>query len=849
MALDPKDQQLMETAFYNALRQWSKGGGGFGGGGSAPAAGGAATGAAAAAGGSFMGKALDKALIETGGLVQGFGGALAGMSGKLIEGGTKVSDVTGALSSSFIKAGKDGSDLAKVLGTGAQGFDVLAKYVEEGVDRFRDLSKSGAAFNNDVIAMRVSAANTRMTLTDFADVIKQNTQFMSTLGGSTTKGAERFTQFSKAFFDSGVSDNLRSMGYTTKDLNELLVTQMTTSKFRGKLEGEALAEQIRSVESLATEMDAVAKLTGKSRKEQEDLLRKQQEDGQIRAATELAVRRGGEGVRKAFAEMSVASQIGGKDFAKMQEQIFAMGRPSQDMAEKFAMAGGEAQKLMMQAAKAAKSGNDAEAKRLSEEAAIAYMRQQNSQTNLQLAAQGQKAAVEGVENSRILNDTLRKVAAENNLDLKNKDDYNKAFRMARKDVEAEQKQRKGVTDTVITAEARAADATAALNNKLVAPLNENVGPALQGFADKLKNVNFGDQGFRGSAEGKIQGFYDTIKTELQQKQDARTGQTDLLKAAKEGLVAGDKKISPDKEREFTKLAEVLKSQGQNPELVKKLEQVAAAQGKTKEDVVKEASRGSAADIKNLLSKLDVKEPAGASGAFKKYQEETSGEGRTFVGSVFNGVAKFTASTLDITGQILGLDKAIAQAIGVKRQRGSIGEAGKLIEDFGQGTLAMLHGKEGVITEEQLMSLAKGMQGSSIESVINNLINEVKSPQSDKKNPASSMFTDLINQIKSPSLAKEPNSMPIDSMVGDLINNFKSSAQKESVKAVTEPKTETIEQKPKLPGTDDASLNDVVKSLESLNMLMGQLLSQNEDIGTKQIRAVRSTGSNLFERNY
>jgi hypothetical protein len=44
----------------------------------------------------------------------------------------------------------------------------------------------------------------------------------------------------------------------------------------------------------------------------------------------------------------------------------------------------------------------------------------------------------------------------------------------------------------------------------------------------------------------------------------------------------------------------------------------------------------------------------------------------------------------------------------------------------------------------------------------------------------------------------------------------------------------------------ATMNDVVKQLQSLNMLMGQLLSKTEDLGAKQIKATKSSGANLYK---
>jgi hypothetical protein len=43
----------------------------------------------------------------------------------------------------------------------------------------------------------------------------------------------------------------------------------------------------------------------------------------------------------------------------------------------------------------------------------------------------------------------------------------------------------------------------------------------------------------------------------------------------------------------------------------------------------------------------------------------------------------------------------------------------------------------------------------------------------------------------------------------------------------------------------ATLDDVVKSLNSLNMLMGQLISKTEDIGNKQIKSTKSLSGNIY----
>ena len=50
-----------------------------------------------------------------------------------------------------------------------------------------------------------------------------------------------------------------------------------------------------------------------------------------------------------------------------------------------------------------------------------------------------------------------------------------------------------------------------------------------------------------------------------------------------------------------------------------------------------------------------------------------------------------------------------------------------------------------------------------------------------------------------------------------------------------------------PVREDASLNDVVASLNQLNTRMAQLLDAQMDLGTRQIRATKSNNANLFAR--
>ena len=62
---------------------------------------------------------------------------------------------------------------------------------------------------------------------------------------------------------------------------------------------------------------------------------------------------------------------------------------------------------------------------------------------------------------------------------------------------------------------------------------------------------------------------------------------------------------------------------------------------------------------------------------------------------------------------------------------------------------------------------------------------------------------------------------------------------------TKPKTDKKEDKSSTPAKKEATLSDVVASLNQLNTKMGQMLAQQADIGNKQVRATKSNSSNLY----
>lgn len=135
-----------------------------------------------------------------------------------------------------------------------------------------------------------------------------------------------------------------------------------------------------------------------------------------------------------------------------------------------------------------------------------------------------------------------------------------------------------------------------------------------------------------------------------------------------------------------------------------------------------------------------------------------------------------------------------------RSTGSLGTVGKFIEDFGAGTMAMLHGREGVVTEEQLKGLVS-QTFSMGQSSIN------------PKSLVSSMIEQLTGGIKTAEGAAQASSQQI-------------------VQApVAQPQV-----------IIPPAMNDLADGINQLNMRMERLIVAVEDGADKTARASKGRGN-------
>ena len=444
-------------------------------------------------------------------------------------------------SGSGIDASAAGAALNKFTGP----LKTAAKYVEDSVGTFSKLSETGNSFNNDIIGMKVAAANTRMSFDDFSIMMTKNNgevgKSFAGIGGSVAKGGQAFTEFSKTFYDSGLAENLLQMGYRSKDLNEVLATQIGFQKSSTDTSEAGRIKTAAAAADLAMEMDLIAKQTGKTRKEQEASLDKAKTDGQVEAKMRMIGLTEGPAkeaeARAGYAKQFLQAEAMGT--GQVFKEMFATGTVrSQEAAMQMGVLG-QAARETANSAKELSKGNVAASQTAMESAKEGNLRNQSDKALLGITISGVGPAAEVMKKNIETNDAAfqgaSKTAKAMGMEMA---DVTKVLGAQKKAIQDEQQARHGATSAIIASQARLQDATAAFANKVVKPLNEGkINAAGLAVTEQLtQGVKAGDTTKKTT---------DTYKNALIEQQQLG-GKTNAPVSAREKIEATATKLGVDK---------------------------------------------------------------------------------------------------------------------------------------------------------------------------------------------------------------------------------------------------------------------------------------------------------------
>ena len=218
-----------------------------------------------------------------GGVGGGAGGAAGGVTGGF-KGISKVaSTLAGSLGSMTKLVVSGNQSLGTFVGslkTGIKGIDKFTdaaagfvKYFEEAQGTLRDLSKNGASFNNSVLDLKEAASTAEMELTQFQKAVQMNAKGLLGYGLTLTQSAQRASRIIKAGSDSGVTLALMNLGMSSEESREYIMEFSASLAKSNRLRSTSDVTLAQTSLTYYKEMDALAKITGKSREQQEDQMK------------------------------------------------------------------------------------------------------------------------------------------------------------------------------------------------------------------------------------------------------------------------------------------------------------------------------------------------------------------------------------------------------------------------------------------------------------------------------------------------------------------------------------------------------------------------------------------------
>jgi len=218
---------------------------------------------------SRVGKAFES-LGFVAGALSGTLGEAANLSQKLAAGNAQVEDVF----SSFAK-------IPGIVGVFFNQLQRIASVQTEYLESYRNLTNAGANFSGSLTDMRLAASSTYMTLGQFGELVKNNTDAFSRMGGTVDQGVRSFARLSNELIKSQLGSELIALGYSFQQINEGTANYIAMT-------GGRTAEEMRNTKAITaasaeylTQLDGLAQITGKSRQQQEEALKQANQNAAI----------------------------------------------------------------------------------------------------------------------------------------------------------------------------------------------------------------------------------------------------------------------------------------------------------------------------------------------------------------------------------------------------------------------------------------------------------------------------------------------------------------------------------------------------------------------------------------
>ena len=144
-------------------------------------------------------------------------------------------------------------------------FGPVAGAVDQTHQAFLEAGSVGANFGGNMRDLLRTSGQAGLSLQEFTGILKGNSDALMFLGGSTDAGAKRLGQLGKEIRNTPLAADLARLGYSTADINEGFADYAKMTARAGRLEGMSNAQLVAQTGDYLKNLDAVSKLTGKTK--------------------------------------------------------------------------------------------------------------------------------------------------------------------------------------------------------------------------------------------------------------------------------------------------------------------------------------------------------------------------------------------------------------------------------------------------------------------------------------------------------------------------------------------------------------------------------------------------------
>lgn len=597
-------------------------------------------------------------------------------------------------------AGNELKDFTAIGGLAGKGLKIFGEYAQESVDAMRNFSKVGAGFSGDAIGMRASIAQTNMSLEQYGKFLNSNSALLNGMGGTVSQGAKAFNTFSAEFFAATgktnkefgtLGDQLRNLGMNSEEINGVLALELTSRRFTSMQDAASKEAALQSAAALAEEMDKTAKLTGKSREEQQKSLAALERDGKYQAAIRIEMMNGNKFAAEGMISAMSKIEKFGPGVQNLTKDIVSYGTASKDTAATLSAlgpAGTQLQNAINMTKTARTEEQKAAAAKAVADAEMAIQVRLSSKDFNEMSKVGIKGAVDVANQTTTLTAGLEKVAAENKLNLNIESDRIKANQIRDAEIKKEQTaaktpakpgeedQGKATTQALVQFESSLQKASAAINESFIKKLNDEIAPEMARYAFKLQNIPASTYK-RNAEEG-----YNALKKNFTSETPAPVDPQ--VKAKDDAQVRAKGEQAANEARE--------KAKAQNlPE----------AQQESRAKIAREQAE------RNERARIERERPSPTNPLSQS--RGGSPNDPVFV----QPVPGTNIPTPDATPNVTPIPTPAPGPTPTpvpERAFGSLDMAGKMFEDWGKGTMVELHGLESVMRPQDLSKVIESAMG-------------------------------------------------------------------------------------------------------------------------------------------